>query len=876
MEADAMSRQETLFGAAHYRRQLETVTNNATLALFIMDERQHCTYMNPAAERLTGFSLAELKGKPLHDYIHHTRPDGSHYPLEECPIDQAFPKNMREQGEEVFIHKDGHFYLVAFTASPILEDGRPVGTIIEVRDITDEKRAEAERERLREETARLAREQSFLAEASEMLASSLDYESTLAAVTRLAVGGIADWCAVDELLPDRTMRRIAVAHPDPKMVELAYEIQERYPPSLDAPHGVSKVLRTGEPELVPEIPDALLVAAARDEEHLRIVRALGLRSYMVVPLIARGGIVGALSLVASESGRRFGEADLRLAQELARRAAVAIDNARLFRESEEARLRLQEQAVELEAQAEGLQEQAAQLEESQLELETINQELSAQVAIADRARKEAEAARALLDAFFAAAPVAAAFLDRELRYQRINPALAAIDGVDPEQAIGKTLQELVPHFASTLEPLYRQVLETGQPIVNREISGRRPTEPDAIGHYLVNYFPVRVQDSEPIGVGLVALDLTDLKQAQERERVFAQVLEESRNEIYLFDAETFCFQQVNRGARENLGYSMDELRAMTALDLKPEFTAAHFAALIEPLQQGTRDLVQFETVHRRKDGSLYPVDVRLQLSSAGERLMFVALILDATERKRSEEELIAAKEAAEQASLAKSQFLTVMSHELRTPLNAIIGYEDLLEAEISGPLNETQMAHLVRIKGGAKQLLELINQILSLARIEAGREEVIHETVDLCELADDARALMEALAAQKGLTLRTTLPAGRLEIETDAGKVRQILLNLLGNAAKFTDEGEIELSLARQGGTVVFRVRDTGPGIPEEYQDRVFEPFVQVDLSQTRRHGGTGLGLAVSRELARLLGGDLVVESAPGEGSTFILSLPHG
>ncbi|HEX8830014.1 MAG TPA: PAS domain-containing protein [Longimicrobium sp.] len=124
----------------HYRLQLETVAENATLALFIMDEHQRCTYMNRAAEELTGFRLEELQGKALHYYVHHTRPDGTPYPLEECPIDQAFPQGMRESGEETFVHRDGHFYPVAFTASPIRRDGRAVGTIIEVRGIGEERR----------------------------------------------------------------------------------------------------------------------------------------------------------------------------------------------------------------------------------------------------------------------------------------------------------------------------------------------------------------------------------------------------------------------------------------------------------------------------------------------------------------------------------------------------------------------------------------------------------------------------------------------------------------------------------------------------------------------------------------------------------------
>src|SRR5687767_10279044 len=144
------------------RRLLETIAENATLALFVMDAQQQCTFMNPAAERLTGFALGEVRGRPLHDVIHHTRPDGSPYPLADCPIDRAFPQDMREQGEEVFVHKDGSFYEVAFTASPIREGERTVGTIIEVRDVREEKARERETARLlaAEREARLEAEES--------------------------------------------------------------------------------------------------------------------------------------------------------------------------------------------------------------------------------------------------------------------------------------------------------------------------------------------------------------------------------------------------------------------------------------------------------------------------------------------------------------------------------------------------------------------------------------------------------------------------------------------------------------------------------------------------------------------------------------------
>jgi PAS domain S-box-containing protein len=517
------------------RRQLELVLDNFPDAASVFDTDWRWTYANPTAQRMLrsiGANASELNGKVLWDVMPQLK--GSRFEKE--------AKRAVSQGKVVEFEE---YYpaLDAWLESSIVPLSG--GAMTFERNITRRKREQ--------QGARL------LNDASRALASTLDYEQTLHAVARLAVGDLADWCAVDLADDTGIIRQVVVSHKDEAKIKWARELNKLYPPNHSGPAGVGNVIRTGKPEIYPEISDAMLVASARDPEHLSLMRDLQIRSALIVPMVARGRTLGALTLISTEKGRRYGEPDQTLAVELATRAAIAIDNAQLYR-----------------------------------------------------------------------------------------GALAA--------------------------------------------------------------------------------------------------------------------------------------------------------------------------------------------------------------------------------SEAKSAFLATISHELRTPLNAIIGYTSLLEEGIGGPVSEPQLGQLGRIRASADHLLGLIDEVLTFSRVDAGKEVLRTETVDLGAVIRDAVAMVTSSAEAKGITLRADFSEAR--IVTDEGKLRQILLNLLSNAIKFSDAGEVIVSTRENGESISISIADTGIGIAPENLERIFAPFWQVEQRSTRRVGGTGLGLSVSRSLARLLGGDVTVQSAAERGSTFTVTLP--
>lgn len=471
----------------------------------------------------------------------------------------------------------------------------------------------------------------------------------------------------------------------------------------------------------------------------------------------------------------------------------------------------------------------------------------------------------------------------------------------------------------TLDGLKRRV----RPLLNREIDELEfDTEyrrKDGTEYQAEVRLRLTTFKNQPVLMAVV-MDVTESRKAEaEKESTlgeFQQFFNTSLNEILVFDRETMKFVIANQQAQANIGYAMDELREMTPVDIKPDIDNEKFQKMVAPLISGALENIEFTTTHERKDGSQYTAEIRLQLATFGKRPVFMAMILDVTERNSAEQQLLenevalrrhaeeaehareaverqaaevvvlaeqysAEKQKAEQADRAKSEFLATMSHEIRTPMNGIIGMTELL---LEGNLNVKQRAHAQTVMQSAEALLTLINDILDFSKIESGKLDIDPQPFVLTKMIDDSAEIFSIRCRETpvDVVVRYVPGTGKFFIG-DAGRIRQVMFNLVGNAIKFTDTGHILITVEEtrdaddpEKTQIKISVEDTGIGIQKDKQAIIFERFAQADGSTTREYGGTGLGLAISRQLVALMDGELGVFSNEYGGSTFWFTIPLG
>jgi len=474
------------------------------------------------------------------------------------------------------------------------------------------------------------------------------------------------------------------------------------------------------------------------------------------------------------------------------------------------------------------------------------------------------------------------FKNSKGEFIRVNKRMANLFGAEsPETMLGKTDFDYFDesHAREAWED-EKRIMETGEPIINKE---EKETWPD--GHItwaLTTKMPLKGAGGEIIGTFGVSKDITELKKyshlVQEKKKYFEALFSSSMNGIVSLDQNSKVID-VNSAFEEMFGYSKNELmgKEIDQIISRSENMYSEARDITEAVQNG--QCAVMETVRTRKDGSL--INVKIYASPIiinNEKNGALGIYYDITERKEYENKLKEAKEKAETANRAKSIFLSNISHEIRTPMNAIIGFSELLQEIIE---DQASQEYLELIHTNARSLLELINDILDLSKIGAGKIELDYIAFDLNTLFEELKMLFQLKVEEKGLEYLEEIPSGLPAVTLDRNKLKQILLNLIGNAVKFTGEGYIKVGLniknrRKKNNNYIdleFYVEDTGMGVDPDEEEIIFEPFSQQSDQDVAKYGGTGLGLAISKKLVEKMNGSIKLESRNGKGTIFTFIL---
>jgi signal transduction histidine kinase len=689
----------------------------------------------------------------------------------------------------------------------------------------------------------------FLAEAGTVLSASLELNDTLAALARLAVPEVADWCIVD-VVEGAEIRRVAVASADADQQAALEELRAHYPPTWDSPQPAARALREGAPVIFDMFDSERLQETIVDAHHLELMRALEPRSAVAIPLIARGETVGAITFAWSRSGRIYSTSDLPLMEDLGARAAIAVDNARLFGRERAAGRRLAFLAEASTTLASSLDVETTLTNVAHLVVPQFADWCSVDVLDEDgELRRLTVAHRDPAKAGWAARsrdeypptvdePEGTGRVVRTGRaalYRTITPEFLAATARHPDQleilsALGMASAMVVP-------------LKAGGRIVGAlqlvSADTRRLYDDDDLDF------------AEHIGRrAAAAVDNALLYSRAEQRAQAALALTFVGDGVFLVD-EDGVIRIWNTAAAVITGLPESAVVNHRAEEAIPGWSAveAHVPLILGP------GIPRAETIPIELHGAERWLSISGVSFPGGTAYAF----RDLTDERRVER--------------LKSEFVSTISHELRTPLAAIYGAALTLRRE--EPALEAQRDGLLDvIAGESERLARIVNDILWASRLESG---TLHVAVESCDPRRLAETVVEATKAHLPANIAITLEVAPdvPAVAADPDKVRQILTNLVDNAVKYSpDGGDVLVEVGMRGEAVCFAVQDHGLGIPASEHPHIFEKFYRLDPELTRGVGGTGLGLYIARELARRMNGRVDVESSEGKGSTFRVELP--
>lgn len=814
--AAALQRQEIEEALRLSRNEIAIILDGIADGITAQNGIGKLIYANDAAARIIGYpSAEELLNTSIEKVV---MPRFEMFDEQDTPISAAqLPGRLALQGQSsppmairfrVVATGDERWSLVK--AKPVLdEDGQVVMVVNIFQDITDLKRTEMA--------------QRLLAQASAILDTSLDYETRLIRLAELIVPRMADWCSVDILDENQVLQRVAVMHTDPEKVKWAHELHKQYPPNPESQTGAYAVIRNNKTTYTPVITKEMLDAAIKTPEQREIVDKIGFSSIIQVPLFVRGRSIGVLGLVWAESGRHYTPADVTLAEDLARRAALALDNARLYLEAQRLNSEL-EQRVEKRTQ----------------QLQRSNLRLKKQVRERRLAQQQVLNLNAELEQRVVERTGQLETTNRELQHEMI-------ERVQTDQALQAALRRT------------RELYE-----ISQEISMVRLPE---------EILRVLLSSSYLISAVRVAIAIFDMTwQENGAPPPSCTILAEWNKSD---DMPRYLGQKIPLAEFGLIEfYSRYEPLILTDIrsDARIDMIGRH-----RLLEIGVGSSVVFPLVasgerygllslHFGPIGALNAEDVRYLRGLVDQAAVAIHnfRLLEAEAKARQE---------AEDANNLKLKFLAMISHELRTPLTSIKGFATTLLADDIEWQPESQRDFLQTIDAEADKLTDLIEQLLDLSRLEAGTMRILPQRVSWEEILLTATAQLHMLTPNHELVFKSQPDLPLLKV--DVIRVPQVLTNLVNNAVKYSPQNsQITVSAVWISEDFVkVSVSDQGFGIPPESRSRIFEPFQQLERERAGMKGA-GLGLAICRGLIDAHGGRIWVDEHEGQGTTISFTLP--